>query len=199
MNGTEPTDWDHLRALVSAETIQCLQSSTRASLIRHYQVNLVPAMCQTADYTRALMTGTFERTDTEVEGYLDLRRRYRQVVEGSGPEVRVVLDEAVVRRRIGGRDVMRAQTQELIALDQGGRLTIRLVRFEEGAHVGLRGSFVHLKPADGSQAHDLVYREVDGLDAIEIGGPTARYEADFERLWALGLGGRDLWDFLRDV
>jgi hypothetical protein len=191
MNGTEPTDWDHLRALVSEPTIQCLQSSARASLIRHYQVNLVPAMCQTADYTRALMAGTFRRTGSQVEGYLDMRRRYRQLMDRDGSDIRVLLDEAVVRRQIGSRDVMREQTLDLIQLDGAGRLSLGLVPFSAGAHVGLRGSFVHLHASDGSQ-RDLVYREVDGLDAIEIGGPATRYAEDFDRLWGDALQGDGL-------
>jgi hypothetical protein len=197
MSDTGPTDWDHFGALVSPATIQCLQRSTSASRIRHYQVSLVPAMCQTADYTRALMTGTFECADEQVESFLDMRSRYRQVVEGC-PRLQVVLDEAVVRRRIGGRDVMRGQVQELIALGQGPRLELRLVRFGSGAHVGLRGSFVHLTAADGS-TDDLVYREVDGLNVARDGDHAARYVADFDRLWKLGLGGADLWDFLRGL
>ena len=196
MNGNDPNDGNHpWRALVSDETYQCLRRSIDAAVVRHYQVNLIPGLCQTAEYTQALMAGTFGSSAEQVAGFLSLRAEYRRLLAAQRPRIRVIVDEAAVRREIGDADVMRRQVRELIDLATGDRVELAVLPFALGAHVGLRGSFVHLE-ADQGSGPDSIYREVDGLDTLETGEPSDRYRQDFDRLWQDALREDQLVRFL---
>ncbi|CAA9437481.1 MAG: Putative DNA-binding protein [uncultured Pseudonocardia sp.] len=120
-----------------------------ASEIRWYESSLVPGLCQTASYARIIMsTGTAGFTDEENERRVLVRMRRKSLVTRSADPVRldIVIDEAALRRPIGGPGVMAAQCHHLAELSELENVMIRVLPIEAGAHHGLNsGPFMILR------------------------------------------------------
>ena len=128
--------------------------------ITQYQTIRVPGLLQTADYTRALMRGIVPSMGTEaVEQFVASRvERHRLLDQEPHMEYWAILDEAVLRRQVGGRAVMQSQLEHLIQLVEEQRVTLQVLPFEAGAHAGMEGSFTVLRFPDGSMT-DVIYVE----------------------------------------
>jgi transcriptional regulator with XRE-family HTH domain len=131
-----------------------------AATIDTYEAQIVSGLLQTPEYARAVI-----RTDGvfEDENVLDQRvavRMARQAVltRDPPPAFRAILDEAVLRRPIGGSEVLRRQLQRLIDMADVPGVTIQVLPFAVGAHRALAGSFVALGFANPDE-HPLVYCE----------------------------------------
>ena len=111
-----------------------------ASEIRWYESTLVPGLCQTAAYTRTIMsTGSTGFSEEEVERRTLVRMRRNALVTRAVDPVRldVVVDEAALRRPVGGPGVMAAQCHHLVQLSELDNVTIRVVPLNVGGHRGI--------------------------------------------------------------
>jgi transcriptional regulator with XRE-family HTH domain len=131
-----------------------------ATQIRAYEVQFVPGLLQTGDYARAVTRlGHPNATEREIDRRVGLRLARQVVLTRPGPpNIWVVLDEAVLRRPIGGPDVMRAQLKYLLDLIQRPNVTIQIVPFHAGGHAAAGGAFSVLRFAD-YDVPDVVYLE----------------------------------------
>jgi transcriptional regulator with XRE-family HTH domain len=151
--------WQKYRDILSNEFIRYLGYVSAASEIRQYQTILVPGMLQIEEYTRALMVGAFGRTEDQAETYVEFRQEYREILtQAHAPTVSFVLDEAVIRRAVGGPGVMAAQLENLRQVAKLPNVEIRIVPFGRGAHPGMRGPFTHLAFPDPI-LDDIVHME----------------------------------------
>jgi transcriptional regulator with XRE-family HTH domain len=155
-----------------------------ASLIRGYEIQFVPGLLQTEDYARAVMqTGAVELPETEVERRIALRMgRQRLLTKSGAPRFWVVVDEAALRRPIGGRHVMLGQLEKLMAVSEEPNVTLQVVPFRSGGHVAEGGAFTILRFSDPEMV-DVVYLEqltsaqyLDKADDLDL------YAAVMERL-----------------
>ncbi|MGF7237163.1 MAG: helix-turn-helix domain-containing protein [Frankia sp.] len=131
-----------------------------ASLIRAYELQFVPGLVQTEEYARAVITNGATATSPEV---IDRRvgvrmNRQRILTRPDGPKLWVVVDEAALRRPIGGRAVMRAQLEHLIAISHKPNLTLQVMPFRFGGHAAEGGAFTILRFPEPDLA-DIVYLE----------------------------------------
>jgi transcriptional regulator with XRE-family HTH domain len=133
---------------------------TAASLIRSFELQFVHGLFQTEDYARAVTVlgygpGAIDEIDRRVSV-----RVHRQAVLTSAdpPRVWFVIDEAALRRPIGGRQVMRAQLNHLLESTDLPHVTIQVVPFRRGGHAAAGGSFTILRFAAPDLA-DVVYLE----------------------------------------
>jgi hypothetical protein len=131
-----------------------------AALIRTYEVQFVPGLLQTPGYARAIMDLNRPHMHAdEIEQRVDLRmRRQRMVVEGSGPRLWAVIDEAALRRPIGGPAVMRAQVQSLIEMAELPNVVLQVMPFRFGGHAAETGAFSILRFPE-QDLPDIVYLE----------------------------------------
>jgi transcriptional regulator with XRE-family HTH domain len=131
-----------------------------ATVIRTYEGQLVPGLLQTDDYYRAVIAGSqLDESPDEVERRIALRKaRQTLLTQPSGPKLWAVLDEAALRRPIGGREVMHAQLERLIEAVQQPNVVIQVLPFSAGAHPAMVGVFSILRFAD-SDVPDIVYLE----------------------------------------
>ena len=137
-----------------------------ATSIKEYGNWVVPGLLQTADYARASATGSVFDIDPApeaVEQAAQLRTRRQQVLyRPKPPLLRVVIDEAVLARTVGGQWVMAAQLGHLEEMSERSNVSIRVIDFRAGAYPGgSRGHYILLKL--GPDLPDLLYRE--GLGA----------------------------------
>jgi transcriptional regulator with XRE-family HTH domain len=107
-----------------------------ASLIRSYEVQFVPGLLQTPEYARAVITaGDEDIPDSCIERRVELRiLRQRILRQSNPPQLWAVIDEAALRRPIGGPATMRAQLQHLIEVAALPHVTVQVIPFHVGGH-----------------------------------------------------------------
>jgi len=129
-----------------------------ASQIRAYEVQFVPGLLQTEDYARAVTMLAYSNP-REIIRRVNLRlARQAVLTRDDPPGLWAVLDEAVLRRPIGGANAMRAQLKHLIEMSQRPNVTIQIVPFKAGGHAAAGGPFSVLRFAE-FDLPDIVYLE----------------------------------------
>ena len=131
-----------------------------ATLIRTYEGQLIPGLLQTEDYLRAVIGGAhLDESPEEAERRVALRMRRQALLERAlAPRVWAVVDEAALRRPVGGPKVMRSQVERLIEVAGLPNVTLQILPFQAGAHPALVGAFSILRFAD-QELPDVVYIE----------------------------------------
>jgi hypothetical protein len=135
-----------------------LESS--ASLIRTYEVQFVPGLLQTRDYARAVVLLGHGGADFgEIQRRVDVRMARQQLLtRPSAPHVWAVIDEAVLRRPIGGVEVMKAQIEALIEAAKLPNVRLQIIPFHAGGHAAAGGPFAILRFPE-PELPDVVYVE----------------------------------------
>ncbi|MGW1159955.1 helix-turn-helix domain-containing protein [Streptomyces sp. NPDC002519] len=174
-----PSWWAPYNDMVRPQFAQYLGYESAATSIRFYHPSVIYSLLQIEDYTLAQLAprenGELARRSAELR-----TTRQERIFDGdNGPDVQIVLDEAVVRRVIGGPGVMRRQLEHLKTMSRHPRVSLRLLPFTAGAHYSMGASFTLLGFTDGD---DLLYLEgatgsVANRDDL---GLTARYQECFE-------------------
>ncbi|MEU7754579.1 helix-turn-helix transcriptional regulator [Micromonospora sp. NPDC049171] len=134
--------------LVSLDKAQVWLRGWRAILaearaVRWYEPRYVPGLFQTEDYARAVFEAGGLLAPDEVERRLAARMEHQEVLHSErAPQIVAVLDEAVLRRRVGGRKVMRDQTLHLVGIATGHpRVRLHIVPRSAEEYPGLGGQF----------------------------------------------------------
>ncbi|GLY24300.1 transcriptional regulator [Micromonospora sp. NBRC 101691] len=155
-----------------------------AALIRSYEVQFVPGLLQTREYARAVvMLGHGAAGAAEIDRRVGLRmQRQRLLDRPDAPHLWAVVDEAVLRRPIGGPEVMRGQIAALVEATKAPNIRLQIVPFDAGGHAAAGGAFTILRFGD-QDLPDIVYIEqltsalyLDKRDDVD------HYAAAMERL-----------------
>ncbi|HZN18545.1 MAG TPA: DUF5753 domain-containing protein, partial [Micromonosporaceae bacterium] len=135
---------------------------TAATLIRTYEVKFIPGLLQTEDYARAvILLGHPNSSPTDIEHRVQLRMQRQQSVfsrSNGGPRVWAVVDEAALRRPVGGPKVMRAQLEKLIEATTEPEVRLQVMPFSAGGYAGAGGPFTIMRFPD-QEISDMVYLE----------------------------------------
>jgi hypothetical protein len=132
-----------------------------AELIRTFELQFVPGLLQTPDYMRAVVQLGRDRPlpATEVERLVALRTGRQQVLTRKrSARLWAVIDEAVLRRPIGGKDVFRAQLEYLLDAAQRHNVTLQIIPFDRGGYTATGGAFSILRFGE-ADLPDVVYIE----------------------------------------
>jgi transcriptional regulator with XRE-family HTH domain len=131
-----------------------------AGLIRTYELQFVPGLLQSERYARAVIDlGNGGATAEEIDQRVALRLQRQQRLTGvNPPRVWAVLDEAVLRRPIGGTKVMHGQLEHLINMSKLPNVTIQMMPFKFGGHAAEGGAFSILRFPE-QDLPDVVYVE----------------------------------------
>lgn len=160
-----------------------------AAAIHDYRTSSIPSLLQTADYARAIAQGNSPHmspsvVETRVEAKM-IRRRILD--EPDGPKVRFIVDEAALRRPVGGSEVMRGQLLHIASLGRSERVSFQVIPFSHGWHPAMDNAFTIL--SFDVSVRDVVY--IEGLvgDDIYLENPKdlERYRAVFSDLAKLAL------------
>jgi hypothetical protein len=155
----QPGWWQHYGDILASWFRAYVDLESAASMIRAYEGQLVPGLLQTEDYVRSVIHGALEDTPEETERRVALRMARQTLLERpEAPRLWVVMDEAALRRPVGGSKVMRAQLERLIRATEMPRVTLQVIRLRAGAHPGMVGAFSILRFAD-EDLPDVVYVE----------------------------------------
>ncbi|MGO4647567.1 helix-turn-helix domain-containing protein [Nocardia sp. 2YAB30] len=160
---------------------------------RHYQTSIVPGLLQTYQYATAVIDTSMPKLEASVmESRAKARMDRAATLSRENPlELWVVMDEAAIRRTIGGPAVMRGQLDRLLLEIKRKNVILQILPFDAGAHPGMTGSFTMLDFHDPADP-ELVY--VEGIardELIEGHNEIRRFGVIFDQLRAMALSPRD--------
>jgi len=128
-----------------------VEAERRATSLCTWEPLLVPGLMQTADYARALFEAWRSGSEDELDQLVSARMERQAILERPGPpSLWVILDEGVLRRRIGSGKIMHDQLAHLAEMSKRPKVTIQVIPAEIGAHVGLLGAFAIAASAGGA-------------------------------------------------
>ncbi|MBT2364752.1 helix-turn-helix domain-containing protein [Streptomyces sp. ISL-10] len=127
--------------------------SAQAAAIRQYTAHVVPGLLQTEEYARAVLSvGLSLKSEEQLEERLSARlERQKRLLSPKRPDLLVILDESVLRRPVGGDDVMRRQLAHLARAATKPNVTVQVLPFAAGAHDMLGGSLTVLTLPNGTE------------------------------------------------
>ncbi|MGW4404493.1 helix-turn-helix domain-containing protein [Nonomuraea sp. NPDC004702] len=129
-----------------------------ASAIRTFENQFVPGLLQTPAYAKAVIRlGNEKALDPELDRRVTLRTTRQKRLE-SGLKLWAVIDEAVLRRGLGGPGVMQEQIRHLLDATEERNVTVQVMPFESGGHAAAGGSFSILRFPE-RELPDVVYME----------------------------------------
>lgn len=172
-----------------------------ARTVRTYESSFVPGLLQTERYARALVRGVLhDAGPSEVGARVAALTERQSALRASPPlRLRAVVDEAALRRVVGGRDVMREQVEHLLRIAEEPQVCVQVIPFGAGAHTGMAGGFVHMDFPDPRDP-ELVYMDTPAGDLfLESEAESRQFRAAFERLRAVALDPRGSADLLAEV
>ncbi|MFE2826176.1 helix-turn-helix domain-containing protein [Streptomyces sp. NPDC059271] len=154
----------------------------------HYACMYIPGLLQTRAYAEAVHRASeMQCPEREVQHMVDIRMKRQELLHrDEPPHIWCVIDEAAIRRSVGGRQVMKEQLQHLLDLAELPHVTVQLLTFSTGAHAAAVGSFAILRgPAPDL---DVVYVDVlSGGLFMEKQQELERYRLAFQYLSAQAL------------
>jgi transcriptional regulator with XRE-family HTH domain len=155
-----PGWWQHYGDVLPSWFRTYVDLEQAATLIRTYEGQFVPGLLQTDDYMRAVVRGAHLEESAEEVGRRVRLRMARQILltRQDPPRLWAVVDEAALRRPVGGREVMRGQLERLIDATKLPNVTLQILPFDSGAHPAMVGSFAVLRFPD-EELPDIVYLE----------------------------------------
>ena len=167
-----------------------LGMESEAAEIRQYNMGRIPTLLQTRDYAHALITagragsGKYpDPPDRLVEMLMERQRR----ALANPPAMWVVLDEAALRRQVGGADIMRGQIEHLIRLTSTKTTFLQFIPFSSGAYVSMDLPFVILGFPDPADPEVVCIGYQTGVLWIEDVAEIDRYNVFFHHLQAAAL------------
>jgi transcriptional regulator with XRE-family HTH domain len=183
-------DWATYVGLEQAATTLC-----------YYQSTIVPGLLQTVEYSRAMHNGSMpaEFTPERADELIEVRIRRQQVLDRDPPmQLRVVLDEAVLHRVVGGPAVMAAQLRHFMSVASRPNVALQVIPFGVGAHPGMENMFNIID--FGDVAPSVVY--VEGLMGwlfLERENDVARYIRVFDYLCEVALDPQETIELISEV
>jgi transcriptional regulator with XRE-family HTH domain len=161
-----------------------------AVAITCYSMNYLPGLLQTEDYAREIITTIAPKMNPHiVQQRVEARLRRQRLLQGNNrPRYQVLLDEAVLRRGVGGSALMVAQLDKVLEAVRHDRVTVQVIPFAAGAYLAADGYFVLLEFEDNSGLWPVVFIEgLAGNQYLERKADIARYREtiDYLRVGAL--------------
>jgi hypothetical protein len=160
-----------------------------AELIRSYEAQCVPGLLQTEEYARGVIQAAKDDApEQEIENRVRVRLARAALLTHEEPATFwCVMDEAVLHRRVGGREVMKRQLEHMLAMAELPHVTVQVLPLEAGAHPGMDGSFVLLRFPDQADPDTVYVTMATGGVFQEKAEELELYRQIFERLQAIAL------------
>ncbi|WP_329288935.1 helix-turn-helix domain-containing protein [Streptomyces pseudovenezuelae] len=157
----EPGWWHTYRNVLPNWFSAYVSLETGARTLRTYEPHYVTGLLQTHAYARGVLRGGFpQEADEDLTRRVDLRLRRQSLLDRSdAPTLWVVMEEAVLHRVVGGPEVMREQIERLLEVSELDHVSVDVVPFTAGAHVGACAPFTYFR-FEEPELPDIVYTEV---------------------------------------
>ncbi|MFD5037457.1 helix-turn-helix domain-containing protein [Streptomyces sp. NPDC058377] len=157
----KPGWWHSYRDAVPSWFTAYVSLEAGARTLRTYEPQYVTGLLQTPDYAHAVLRGGLPNgTEEELARRVELRLRRQSLLEREdAPTLWVVMEEAVLHRVVGGPYVMREQLERLLDVSELAHISLDIVPFTAGAHVGACAPFTYFR-FEEPELPDIVYSEL---------------------------------------
>ncbi|MCX4641292.1 helix-turn-helix domain-containing protein [Streptomyces sp. NPDC055059] len=157
----EPGWWHSYRDVVPSWFTAYVSLETGAKTLRTYEPQYVTGLLQTPGYARAVLRGGLPNgSEEELVRRVELRLHRQSLLEREdAPTLWVVMEEAVLHRTVGSSDVMREQIERLLDVSELAHISVDIVPFTAGAHVGACAPFTYFR-FEEPELPDIVYSEL---------------------------------------
>lgn len=157
----KPGWWHAYRDVLPSWFTAYVSLETGARTLRTYEPHYVTGLLQTPAYARAVLSGGFPNgAEEEVERRVNLRLRRQTLLDReNAPTLWVVMEEAVLHRGVGGPEVMREQIDRLLEVSELDHVSIDILPFAVGAHIGACAPFTYFR-FEEPELPDIVYSEI---------------------------------------
>jgi transcriptional regulator with XRE-family HTH domain len=196
--------WSVYRDVASPQLLQFIEYQAAAMITRNFESLLIPGLLQTEEYAREVIkefSGRPRPPKDRLDALVALRMKRQELLRRTGPPpwFFFILDEAVLHRVVGGKDVMGRQLRHLIELASRDDVIVEVVPFSAGVQYGMHGPFVILE-FEEVEDDDVLYLESPRGDLIHRDNPEEilTYREIFEELRHLSLGEGSA-EFLRGL
>lgn len=174
--------WDGYEPDVERQFVDFVWLESRATEIRTFDTLIVTGLLQTREYAEAVITAAeWEADPAQIARWVQLRMDRQAVLhQKAPPRLRVIIDEFVLRREIGGPDVLRGQLAHLLATAELPHVDLRVLPASIGAHAGHSGYFLVFTIAEPDM--DVGFAETVG-GAVYVEPPDSeRFVRVYDRL-----------------
>ena len=202
--GARERSWWSAYRDASPRLIQLIEYESASFIIRNFQPMLIPGLLQTGEYAATMIRNLDpQATDQVVNLAVEMRTKRQQLLQQPETPLMVfIVDEAAVRRLVGGQQAMRRQIQRVLDESDKPTVTIEIVPFSAGAHPGMQGPFMLFEFPDAAD-DDALYLEGPSESRWNRDDPEEilSFRERFEVLRGLSLGpqgSRDLLSRLLD-
>ncbi|MDJ1644722.1 helix-turn-helix transcriptional regulator [Streptomyces sp. J15] len=193
--------WAQYSDILPAGFQERLSIESDAARILTFQPMLVPGLLQTVEYaTEVIRSVDKDVTEEERDSYIEVRKARQEIFARENPPQYVcLLDEAVLRREVGGPAVMAAQLDKILEMNNPPKLTIQVVPFSQGWHAGADGAFNIYSYPDPMDLDVVNLDYLDGALYLEEDQPVGRYQLAFDELRATALASRQSMELISAV
>jgi transcriptional regulator with XRE-family HTH domain len=195
--------WRMYSGVASPKLLQFVEYEAAATITRSFEPLLIPGLLQTEEYSREIIKKLNAQIPKDhLDALVTLRMKRQELLEQEGPPpwFFFIIDEGVVRRLVGGQDVMRGQIRHLIELADKDNVTIEVVPYSGGINRGMHGPFVVFEFSE-AEDEDVLYLESPGGDLINRDDQEEiyTYREIFEELRHMSLGKEGTIEFLHKL
>ncbi|AIR97023.1 helix-turn-helix domain-containing protein [Streptomyces glaucescens] len=193
--------WHAYRGVLPPTYRDFISLESQASAMRTLETSVVPGLLQTAEYARAVTRAAVEGLDEERLDTLVEVRLARQDVLRSRPPLALsaVLDEAVLRREVGGPDVMHRQLLRLLEAARLPQVRLQVLPFSAGAHIGVTGPFVIFSFSNTSDLDVVVLDHLTSSLYLERKEDVGAYTEAFDALRNNALSPEESLDYIAGI
>ncbi|MGW7412863.1 helix-turn-helix domain-containing protein [Streptomyces sp. NPDC054863] len=201
-SGESGTQWWHAyRGLLPPQYRDFISLESQACAARTLETSVVPGLLQTPDYARTVTRATLSGLPVrKIDSLVEVRLARQEVLRAASPlALSAVLDEAVLRRTVGGERVMKEQMRHLLEMAELPHVQLQVLPFEAGAHTGLTGAFVIFSFPNIADLDVVVIDHLASSLYLERKEDLAQYATAFQRIQAQALAHKDSLDLIAGV
>ncbi|MEU6477072.1 helix-turn-helix transcriptional regulator [Streptomyces sp. NPDC047017] len=190
--------WHAYRGVLPPTYRDFISLESQASAMRTLETSVVPGLLQTPEYARAVTRAAVDGpADERLDALVEVRLARQDVLRGAPPlELNAVLDEAVLRREVGGPEVMARQLERLMEAARLPQVRLQILPFAAGAHIGLTGPFVIFSFSNTSDLDVVVLDNLTSSFHLERKEDVVAYTLAFDTLRFHALSIEDSLDFI---
>ncbi|GAA2242643.1 MULTISPECIES: helix-turn-helix transcriptional regulator [Streptomyces] len=190
--------WHAYRGVLPPTYRDFISLESQAGAMRTLETTVVPGLLQTPEYARAVTRAAVEGLSEErLDTLVEVRLARQDVLRADPPlELSAVLDEAVLRREVGGPGVMARQLERLVEAARLPQVRLQVLPFAAGAHIGVTGPFVILSFSNASDLDVVVLDHLTSSLYLERKEDLQAYTEAFNALQIHALSPEDSLDFI---